>query len=129
MMENKKILIVDDESPILRLLSQVFTKAGYEVFTAESGRDALKIIEENNIMVMFFDLNMPVMNGMELCKSVKSIKPMSIIYAITGYASLFELSECLDVGFEDYFKKPVNVSTLLKTAESAFEKVNRWKKM
>jgi len=128
-MENKKILIVDDESPILRLLSQVFTKAGYEVFTAESGRDALKIIEENNIMVMFFDLNMPVMNGMELCKSVKSIKPMSIIYAITGYASLFELSECLDVGFEDYFKKPVNVSTLLKTAESAFEKVNRWKKM
>lgn len=129
MMENKKILIVDDEPPILRLLSQVFTKAGYEVFTAESGRDALKIIEENNIMVMFFDLNMPVMNGMELCKSVKSIKPMSIIYAITGYASLFELSECLDVGFEDYFKKPVNVSTLLKTAESAFEKVNRWKKM
>lgn len=129
MMENKKILIVDDEPPILRLLSQLFTKAGYEVFTAESGRDALKIIEENNIMVMFFDLNMPVMNGMELCKSVKSIKPMSIIYAITGYASLFELSECLDVGFEDYFKKPVNVSTLLKTAESAFEKVNRWKKM
>jgi CheY-like chemotaxis protein len=54
---------------------------------------------------------------------------MSIIYAITGYASLFQLSECLDAGFEDYFKKPVNVSTLLKTAESAFEKVNRWKKM
>ena len=129
MMENKKILIVDDEPPILRLLSQLFTKAGYEVFTAENAQDALKIIEEDNIMVMFFDLNMPVINGMELCKKVKSLKPMSIIYAITGYASLFELSECLDVGFEDYFKKPVNVSTLLKTAESAFEKVNRWKKM
>lgn len=128
-MENKKILIVDDELPILRLLSQLFTKAGYEVSTAENAQDALKIIEESNIMVMFFDLNMPVMNGMELCKRVKSAKPMSIIYAITGYASLFQLSECLDVGFEDYFKKPVNVSTLLKTAESAFEKVNRWKKM
>ena len=129
MMENKKILIVDDEPSILRLLSQLFTKAGYNVSTAEKAQDALKIIEEGNIMVMFFDLNMPVMNGMELCKKVKSLKPMSIIYAITGYASLFELSECLDVGFEDYFKKPVNVSTLLKTAESAFEKVNRWKKM
>jgi len=128
-MENKKILIVDDEPSILRLLSQLFTKAGYDVSTAENAQDALKIIEESNIMVMFFDLNMPVMNGMELCKKVKSIKPMSIIYAITGYASLFQLSECLDVGFEDYFKKPVNVSTLLKTAESAFEKVNRWKKM
>jgi DNA-binding NtrC family response regulator len=129
MMENKKILIVDDEPPILRLLSQLFSKAGYDVSTAENAADALKIIEETNIMVMFFDLNMPVMNGMELCKQVKSLKPMSIIYAITGYASLFQLSECLDVGFEDYFTKPVNVSTLLKTAESAFEKVNRWKKM
>jgi len=128
-MENKKILIVDDEPPILRLLSQLFTKAGYDVSTAENAQDALKIIEAGNIMVMFFDLNMPVMNGIELCKKVKSRKPMSIIYAITGYASLFELSECLDVGFEDYFKKPVNISTLLKTAESAFEKVNRWEKM
>ncbi len=128
-MENKKILIVDDEAPILRLLSQLFTKAGYEVSTAENPLDALKLIEEGDIMVMFFDLNMPAMNGIELCKRVKSLKPMSIIYAITGYASLFELLECLDVGFEDYFKKPVNVSTLLRTAESAFEKMNRWKKI
>ncbi|WP_321494280.1 response regulator [uncultured Desulfobacter sp.] len=128
-MEKNKILVVDDEAPILRLLSQLFTKAGYDVSTAENANDALKYIEEENIIVMFFDLNMPVINGMELCRQVKSLKPMSIIYAITGYASLFELSECLDAGFEDYFKKPVNMSTLLKTAESAFEKVNRWKKM
>jgi len=124
---NKKILIVDDDPPILRLLSQLFTKAVYDVSTAENAQDALKIIEDSNIMVMFFDLNMPMMNGMELCKRVKNLKPISIIYAITGYASLFELSECLDVGFEDYFKKPVNISTLLKSAESAFEKMNRWK--
>lgn len=129
MMDNKKILVVDDEPSILRLLSQLFTKAGYDVSTAENANDALKIIEEKNIIIMFFDLNMPVMNGMELCRQVKNLKPMSIIYAITGYASLFELSECLDAGFEDYFKKPVNMSTLLKTAQSAFEKVNRWKKM
>lgn len=129
MMDNKKILVVDDEPSILRLLSQLFTKAGYDVSTAENANDALKIIEEKNIIIMFFDLNMPVMNGMELCRQVKNLKPMSIIYAITGYASLFELSECLDAGFEDYFKKPVNMSTLLKIAQSAFEKVNRWKKM
>ena len=129
MMKNKKILIFDAEPAILRLLSQLFTKAGYDVSTAENAQSALNIIEESNIMVMFFDLNMPEMNGMELCKRVKNLKPMSIIYAITGYASLFELLECLNVGFEDYFKKPVNISTLLKTAESAFEKLNRWKKM
>ncbi len=129
MTEDKKLLIVDDEPPILRLLSQVFTKAGYEVLTAEKGIDALYIVEKENVSVMFFDLNMPEINGIELCRTVKEEKPMAIIYAITGYASLFELSECREAGFEDYFKKPVNVSTLLQKAESAFEKLNRWKKM
>lgn len=128
-MSENRILVVDDEQPILRLLSQVFAKAGFTVRTAESALDAIKIVEQENIPVMFFDLNMPDMNGVELCKKIKEQNPMSIIYAITGYASLFELSECREAGFEDYFKKPVNVSTLLKTAEDAFEKVTRWKKM
>ena len=128
-MADKKILVVDDEQPILKLLSQLFSKAGFTVRTAESGMDAIKIVEKENIPVMFFDLNIPDMNGVELCKKIKEQKPMAIIFAITGYASLFELSECREAGFEDYFKKPVNISTLLKTAESAFEKVNRWKKM
>lgn len=128
-MTERKILVVDDEPPILKLLSQVFTRAGYKVLTAERASDALTILENENIPVMFFDLNMPEMNGIELCKKIKKQKPMTIIYAITGFASLFELSECREAGFEDYFKKPVNVSTLLKKAESAFEKVKRWKKM
>lgn len=128
-MADKKILVVDDEQPILRLLSQLFTKAGFTVRTAENGIEAIKIVENENIPVMFLDLNMPEIDGIELCKKIKEKKPIAIIYAITGYASLFELSECRDAGFEDYFKKPVHVSTLLKTAESAFEKVNRWKKM
>ncbi len=128
-MSDKKILVVDDEQAILRLLTQIFAKAGYTVRTAESAMDALNIVETENIPVMFLDLNMPEMDGIELCKKIKKQMPMSIIYAITGYASLFELSDCLDAGFEDYFKKPVSVSTLLEAAESAFEKVTRWKKI
>lgn len=126
-MLKKEILVVDDEQSILRLLSQLFTKEGYEVHTAENPIEALKIVENENILVMFFDLNMPEMNGIELCKKIKEQKPMAIIYAITGYASLFELSECREAGFEDYFKKPVNVSILKEKAKSAFEKLDRWK--
>lgn len=126
-MDEKKILIVDDETAILNLLSQVFTKNGYKAFTSESGRKALQIIEDENIQVMFFDLQMPDMNGIELCRAVKKKKPMTIIYAITGYASLFELSECLEAGFEDYFKKPVPVKKLIETARLSFEKTERWK--
>lgn len=123
----KKILIVDDEKAIINLLKQTFSRAGYDVRSAESAEKALEILENENINVMFFDLNLPQMNGVELCKVVKKNMPMSVIYAITGYASLFELAECREAGFEDYFKKPVNISTLLEKAASGFEKIERWK--
>lgn len=126
---NKKILIVDDEVSILNLLKLTFTRAGYEVSTAESGEDALELLKNETIHVMFFDLNLPNMDGLELCRKVKHNMPMAIIYAITGYASLFHLAECLEAGFEDYFKKPVNISTLIKMAESAFTKIERWKRL
>ena len=128
-MNEKKILIVDDEVSILNLLKLTFTRAGYEVSTAESAEDALELLDNETIHVMFFDLNLPNMDGVELCRRVKHNMPMAIIYAITGYASLFHLAECLEAGFEDYFKKPINIATLLKMAESAFTKIERWKKL
>lgn len=127
--KEKKILVVDDVPSVLRLLNQVFTKAGYKVRTAESAEEAINIFEDEKILVMFFDLNLPDMNGIELCRKIKKQLPISIIYAITGYASLFDLSDCREAGFEDYFTKPINVSVLVKKADQAFEKIERWKSM
>jgi CheY-like chemotaxis protein len=126
-MSEKKILVVDDEKAILNLLKLVFSKSGYTVLTAEDAEKALEMIENEKVSVMFCDLNMPGMNGIELCKTIKKQSPLSIVYAITGYASIFELAECREVGFEDYFKKPVNIKVLLRAAEEAFEKIKRWK--
>ncbi len=128
-MSDKKILVVDDEKAIINLLTQAFTRAGYTVRSAQSAADALKLLKKEEINVMYFDLNMPEMGGVELCKKVKKNMPMSIIYAVTGYASLFELADCRDAGFEDYFKKPVNIKSLIKTADDSFEKLERWKKV
>jgi len=128
-MSDKKILVVDDEKAIINLLTQAFSRAGYTVRSAQSAEDALKLLENEKINVMFFDLNMPEMDGVELCKKVKNNMPMSLIYAVTGYASLFELAECREAGFEDYFNKPVNIKTLIKTADASFEKLERWKKV
>ena len=127
-MVEKKILVVDDEQAIQTLLKQMFTRSGYEVETASSGEDALAVLEETKIHVMFFDLNLPGLDGIDLCRKVKKQIPTAIIYAITGYASLFELAECREAGFEDYFKKPCNIDMLLKAGQSAFEKLERWKK-
>ncbi len=126
-MGDKKILVVDDEEAIINLLTQAFSQAGYTVRSAQNAEDALTLLQHETINIMFFDLNMPDMDGVELCKEVKKNMPMSLIYALTGYASLFELAECREAGFEDYFKKPANLKTLIKTADDSFEKLKRWK--
>ncbi|HKL01430.1 MAG TPA: response regulator [Desulfotignum sp.] len=128
-MAEKKILVVDDEQAIISLLEQAFSRKGYEVRSALDAETALEMLENETIYVMFFDLNLPGMNGIELCREIKKRRPVSVIYAITGYASLFELADCRDAGFEDYFKKPVNLSTLMDRAASAFEKIERWKNL
>jgi DNA-binding response OmpR family regulator len=128
MMSGKKILVVDDEKAIISLLKQAFSRAGFEVRPAESAEEALKVLEQNDITVMFLDLNLPGMNGMDLCRRIKKDKPMAIVFAVTGYASLFELVDCREAGFDDYFKKPVDMKSLVKAANDAFERIDRWKK-
>ena len=124
---NPSILVVDDESMIRDLFRRFFEQAGYSVQTAESAEEALEMVRETPIWVLFLDLNLPGMNGVELCRQIRRSWPMAIPYAVTGYASLFELSSCREAGFEDYFTKPVNLDDLLQAAENAFGKLERWK--
>lgn len=120
------ILFVDDEAAIRNIFEQAFSQKGYVVRLSESAEEALEILKQDNINVMFLDLNLPEMNGVELCKQIRKTNPMAIIYAVTGYASLFEVVDCRDAGFDDYFTKPVNLEILLKAGQDAFEKIDRW---
>jgi CheY-like chemotaxis protein len=88
----------------------------------------LEILKTGSFWVFFLDLNLPGMNGVDLCRQIRHQYPMAIVYAVTGYASLFELSECRDAGFEDYFTKPASISDLTEAADNAFKKLARWKK-
>ena len=127
-MDEKKILMVDDEQSIREMYSQAFSSAGYMVKAAESAEEAMQILENERYWVMFLDLNLPEMNGVDLCRQIRSDYPMSICYAVTGYASLFELHDCRQAGFEDYFTKPASLLDLLDAAARAFTKIERWKK-
>ena len=127
-MNEKKILVVDDEPQVRDSFKLVFDMAGYTTYLAESGEDALEVLDKNNIQVMYLDLNLPGMNGLELCRRVRKHQPIAIIYAVTGYTSLFELHDCREAGFDDYFTKPVELKVLTDTAQEAFNKLERWKK-
>jgi CheY-like chemotaxis protein len=121
-------MIVDDEVSIRDLFQSAFSDAGYSVELAENGEQALDILKQHEIDLIFLDLKLFGMNGIELCRQIKKDKPVSIIYAITGWTGLFEIEECREAGFDDYFTKPFQLDVLFRAVEDAFEKLDRWKR-
>ena len=71
----KKILVVDDEKMIRDMLEKAMNREGYSVVCAESGEEALEILKDKKIFVMFLDLKLPGMNGLELCRQDTRYKP------------------------------------------------------
>ena len=126
-MINKRILVVDDEAVIRELLYKVFTEAGYYVHLSESAEKTFEILRNKSIMLMFLDLNLPGMSGVDLCRKIRKDNYIGIIYALTGYTDLFSLINCREVGFDDFFTKPASIELLLKAAGEGFEKLERWK--
>jgi len=122
----RKILIVDDDISVRTLFEEIFHDAEYTVKTAESASRALEILSEENLDVIFLDLKLFGMNGIDLCRQIRTTRPISIIYAITGWATLFDIEECREAGFDDYFTKPITLDTLFKAVDDAFEKLERW---
>jgi CheY-like chemotaxis protein len=127
-MVSKKILVVDDEDTIRDLLKYFLDKAGYSVYTAATGEEALEILSRESIPVMFIDLglNVGAMNGFELCEKIRKENPNAIIYALTGYVQLFDPEEFRKAGFDNLFAKPVSIHSIRLALEDAFEKIDRY---
>ena len=123
----KKILVVDDEASVRDLLKDTFFNEGYKVRLAEGAEPAFEILKEENIKVIFLDLKLFGMNGIELCRQIKKNNPTAIIFAMTGWGALYDIEECREAGFDDFFTKPVQIDVLLKAVDDAFEKLDRWR--
>ncbi len=105
----KKILVVDDARPILMLFEQICRRGGADVVkTAESAEEALQILEEERFGAMFFDLQLPGMSGVNLCKKIRKRFPEALIVAVTGHPKVFELAACREAGFDHYLTKPID---------------------
>ncbi len=122
-----KVLFVDDEKKIRELFSEAFSEK-YDVFVAANGITALNLIVKNTIRIIYTDLQMPKMDGIELCKKIREHDMISIVCAVTGYTKLFELQECREIGFDDYFKKPVDLPLLAESLKDSELKLIRWLK-
>ena len=110
------ILVVDDDHRNCTLLGAVLTRKGYNVFIANNGRQALEICTEENIQFVITDINMPVMDGIELCEILRGSNSESYIYAMSGNAQ-FSFQKIRSIGFDDYFTKPFSVKNILDSIE------------
>lgn len=106
MKKKARILVVDDEAVIREALHDWLTDAGYEVFTAEDGPQALEIIKREGLGIMLADLVMPGMDGIELMKRAKEIVPHIAVVIITAYGSVATAIAAMKEGAFDYIEKP-----------------------
>lgn len=117
-----KILIVDDEAHIRMLIEQTLEELedeGVEFLTAENGEIALQIIQEENPQLVFLDVMMPKMNGMEVCRRVKKELGMEKVFIVllTAKGQEADRQKGLDVGADIYMTKPFDPEVLLTKAK------------
>jgi DNA-binding response OmpR family regulator len=118
-----KILVVDDEPDIREILCSFFREFGYEVSAASGAREALSILDQEPIPVMLLDLNMPGMNGLDLCRVIRPRLPRARIFALTGFHRLFTPDSARQAGFDGFLTKPADLHQLLALVRGAFDQV------
>lgn len=107
-----KILIVDDEPDINVLLSSYLAEEGFKVYTATRPLQAIELVKNNTVDLALIDLAMPEMNGIELLKKLKEIKPNLEAIMITAYKDAEKVVEAFRVGAYDCIFKPFNLKYL-----------------
>ena len=122
--ENPKarILCVDDEEVILDSFRKILVIDGYSVDTVENGKEALGLIQTHHYDFVFTDLKMPNMDGVEVTKSVKHLRPDIDVIIITGYATVETAVETMKYGAMDYVQKPFTEDELLEFTKKSFIK-------
>jgi CheY-like chemotaxis protein len=108
-----RILAVDDESIILDSFRKILVVAGFSIDTVEKGQEALGLILKNDYDFVFTDLKMPAMDGLEVTKAVKHLRPDIDVIVITGYASIETAVETMKFGAMDYVQKPFTEDELI----------------
>jgi len=111
-MNKISILIVDDEQNVSQLLKKVLAKKGYVTHAASSAHEALEIINACHINIVITDIRMPVMNGIELLKEIKTQDSSIAVILVTAFATLETAVEALKMGARDYITKPFDLEEI-----------------
>lgn len=116
-----RILLIDDEVDILKVLSMVLQSHGHETIAVSDGNEAYQIISYEEFDLMICDLRMSPVNGMELLRLAHDVRPTMPVVMLTAYGQVDTAIEALQLGAFDYVKKPFKTDELLNTVNKALE--------
>jgi len=125
---SKKILVVDDEKSIREITKIRLEKLGYDPECAQNGKEALEILDKEEIPLILMDIRLPDMDGPELCLRVKERKPETFIYAFSGHVTEDDFDQFEENGFDGLLCKPVTSEVLEQSVKGAFEEMNNRRK-
>lgn len=117
----KKILIIDDEKGIQEMMQYFLSNEGFEVDTADNGKEGVELVKKNKYDFIFLDVHMPVMRGPEALAEIKKIKPEQIVFICSSSSDpefSFEM-KAKEMGASFCFYKPVDINDILNIISEA----------
>jgi len=128
-MKKANVLIVDDNESILETLSAILEAKGYRTDIAKTGREAIEKSKTNFYNLALLDIRLPDIEGTKLLTKIEETSPRMVKIMITGYASLENAVEALNLGADAYIMKPVDPENLLKVINEKLKEQREAEKM
>ena len=116
----RKVLVVDDDPVVCRSFDRVLSGKGYAVITASSGQEALNKLDAEDYDVVYTDIKMPGMNGLEMAEQVKARRPWLPVVIVTGYGSPDNEARAEAAGVSGFLRKPLSPEMIEGSAQKAF---------
>jgi two-component system nitrogen regulation response regulator NtrX len=113
------ILIVDDETSILKTLSGILSDEGFETITASNGYEALKILDAESPDLVLLDIWMPGIDGIDTLKEIKKIQPATPVVMITGHGTIDTAVNATKIGAFDFIEKPISIDKVIVAINNA----------
>ena len=119
-----KILIIDDERSIRNSLKEILVDEGYDVEVAENGAQGCQMVDKEKYSVIFCDIKMPEMDGLEVLDRLNEMGVESAVVMISGHGDIETAVECIKKGAFDFIQKPLDLNRILITIKNATERVH-----
>ena len=124
----EKILVVEDDTISRRIIREILSRSGYEVFEAEDGAQGLESFKANKPDLVLTDYQMPVMNGLRVLSEIRNLQPAVPVIMLTGFGDIALIIKSIQLGAFDFLEKPINTPQLKEVVASALNSVISSKK-